>query len=291
VATKNNTDNLISLLPTILSISSVLFMVGLLGLVLIASKKQTDIIKENFEIRVLLVDTAKAEDGERLQKFWTNVQGVKDVQFIDKSIAAKSFEKEIGQEFTKILDINPIPHALIIRLNAGFSEQINLADFETELKKESLVENVDYQTDLLANINKNVKLLVMILTAVSFLFALISIALINSTIRLSLFARRFIIKSMQYVGATDWFIMKPFIKQFLFYGFFSAIIAIACLGAIYFGLQNTSLGIAVDIEELINIKVFAAVSLILLGLGTFLVLFSTIFAVKRYLRLQNDQLN
>lgn len=262
-------------------------MVGLLGLVLIASKKQTDIIKENFEIRVLLVDTAKVVDAERLQKLWSNVQGVKAVEFIDKDIAAQSFEKEIGQEFTKILDINPIPHALVIRLNAGFSEQINLGDFETELKKDALVENVDYQTDLLANINKNVKLLVMILTAISFLFALISIALINSTIRLSLFARRFIIKSMQYVGATDWFIMKPFIRQFLFYGFVSAIIAIACLGGIYFGLQNYNLGIA----DLIDLKAFTAVSLILLGLGTFLVLFSTIFAVKRYLSLQNDQLN
>ncbi len=262
-------------------------MVGLLGLVLIASKKQTDIIKENFEIRVLLNDTASTADAMRIKSSWVNKSIVKSIDFIDKEIAAKAFEEEIGQDFTKILDVNPIPNVLVFKLKADQSESINLADLEAELKKEPQVESVDYQTDLLEKINKNVRLLVLILLGISALFTLISIALINSTIRLSLFARRFIIKSMQYVGATDWFIMKPFIKQFFMYGITSALLAIVSLAAIYFGLQHYNL----DVSTLISLKSFAFMGAILLILGSVLVLFSTIFAVKRYLKLQNDQLN
>ncbi len=283
----NESTNLIALLPTILSISSVLFMVGLLGLVLIASKKKTDAIKENFEIRAILQDSANVQDAERLKNKWANNSGIKNILFKDKNIAAKEFEKEIGQEFTTILEVNPIPHVLIITLKAGFSDEVNLKKFEEELKSEKIVEAVDYQKDLLENIKANVRILVIVLLCITALFALISIALINSTIRLSLFAKRFIIKSMQYVGATDLFIMKPFITQFLSYGISSAVIASVALGVIYFGLMQYS----TDITNLIGFTALIIVCASLFAIALILVLFSTIFAVKKYLKLENNQLN
>lgn len=286
VGSKNSSSNLISLIPTILSITSVLFMVGLLLLFLIASKKQTDIIKETFEITVALGDSVTKQQALSLKANWEQKEGVRSIEFKDKDIEAQKFEEEIGQDFLDIID-NPLPHLLVLRLKAEFSEQINLVDFENELKESKLVSTVDYQTGLLEKINKNVRKLALILIAITGLFALISIALINSTIRLSLFARRFIIKSMQYVGATDWFIMRPFLRQFFIYGFLSALLAIGALSAIIFGLQRYNIGVS----DLIDIKSFGLVGAVLLILGSVLVWFSTAFAVKRYLRLQNNQLN
>jgi cell division transport system permease protein len=174
-----------------------------------------------------------------------------------------------------------------LRLHANFSDKIKLTDFEAQLKESALVSTVDYQTGLLENINRNVRKLALILIAITILFTLISIALINSTIRLSLFAKRFIIKSMQYVGATDWFIMRPFLRQFFFYGFISSIIAIGALGAIVYGLKKYS----ISISELIEINSFLIIAATLLVIGCVLIWFSTAFAVKRYLRLQSNQLN
>ncbi|MDB4347123.1 permease-like cell division protein FtsX [Bacteroidia bacterium] len=283
---KSSPSNLISLIPTILSISSVLFMVGLLALFLMASKNQTDIIKETFEINVALTDSATQEDALKLKSQWEKSDFVKNIVFKDKDVEAKKFENEIGQEFLAVID-NPLPHILVLRLHANFSDKIKLTDFEAQLKESALVSTVDYQTGLLENINRNVRKLALILISITILFTLISIALINSTIRLSLFAKRFIIKSMQYVGATDWFIMRPFLRQFFFYGFISSIIAIGALGAIVYGLKKYS----ISISELIEINSFLIIAATLLVIGCVLIWFSTAFAVKRYLRLQSNQLN
>jgi len=261
-------------------------MVGLLAIFLLASKKQTDIIKETFEINVALSDSAKKEDALALKSQWEKNAFVKNVVFKDRDIEAEKFQNEIGQEFLAVID-NPLPHILVLRLNANFSEEIKLPEFEAQLKESELVATVDYQTGLLENINRNVRKLALILIAITALFTLISIALINSTIRLSLFAKRFIIKSMQYVGATDWFIMRPFLRQFFIYGFISAIIAIGALGTIIFGLKKYS----ISISSLIDLNSFLMVSGTLLVIGCVLIWFSTAFAVKRYLRLQSNQLN
>jgi cell division transport system permease protein len=261
-------------------------MVGLLALFLMASKKQTDIIKETFEINVALSDSATQEDALKLKSQWEKSDFVKNIVFKDKDVEAKKFENEIGQEFLAVID-NPLPHILVLRLHANFSDKIKLTDFEAQLKESALVSTVDYQTGLLENINRNVRKLALILIAITILFTLISIALINSTIRLSLFAKRFIIKSMQYVGATDWFIMRPFLRQFFFYGFISSIIAIGALGAIVYGLKKYS----ISISELIEINSFLIIAATLLVIGCVLIWFSTAFAVKRYLRLQSNQLN
>lgn len=261
-------------------------MVGLLALFLIASKKQTDIIKETFEINVSLTDSASKEEALLLKSKWEKSDFVKSIVFKDKEIEAKKFEDEIGQEFLTVID-NPLPHILVLRLNANFSDQIKLADFENKLKESSLVATVDYQTGLLENINRNVRKLALILIAITILFTLISIALINSTIRLSLFAKRFIIKSMQYVGATDWFIMRPFLRQFFLYGFISAALAVGALGTVVFGVKKLS----ISISQLIDMNDFMIIGAALLIIGCVLIWFSTAFAVKRYLRLQSNQLN
>ena len=260
-------------------------MVGLLCLFLLASKKKTDGIKETFEITVSLIDSATKDEALELQKTWMQNEIVKSIVFKDKDIEAERFEQEIGQQFLEIID-NPLPHLLVLRLRAEYSESVNLEDFENELKKNELVENVDYQPGLLENINNNVRRFALLLLGITGLFAFISIALINSTIRLSLFAKRFIIKSMQYVGATDWFIMQPFLKRFMMHGLLSALISIAGLAALLFSLPNF-----IGINELIDLKTFGLVGLLLLILGAVLVWFSTAFAVKRYLRLQSNQLN
>ena len=166
-------------------------MVGLLILFLIASKKQTDQIKETFEITVGLIDSASKAEAVALQKEWMNLEPVKSIDFKDKAIEAKRFEEEIGQQFLDIID-NPLPHLLILRLRAEFAEKLNLLEFENQLKKNELVETVDYQTGLLEKINNNVRRLALLLLSITGLFAFISVALINSTIRLSLFAKRFI---------------------------------------------------------------------------------------------------
>lgn len=261
-------------------------MVGLLTLFLIASKKQTDEIKETFEITVALIDSASKEDATLLQKEWMNIEAVKSIEFKDKEIEAERFEEEIGQQFLEIID-NPLPHLLVLRLRAAYAESFDLIGFEEELKENELVETVDYQTGLLEKINHNIRRFALLLLAITGLFAFISIALINSTIRLSLFAKRFIIKSMQYVGATDWFIMRPFLRQFFSYGIVSALVAIVGLGTVLFSLKQYELGVV----HLIDLKTFGLVGAVLLILSAVLVWFSTAFAVKRYLRLQSNQLN
>lgn len=284
--TTQSKASLIALIPTILSISSVLFMVGLLALFLIGSKKLTDQIKETFQITVSLADETTAEEALRLKSVLENKVEINAVEFKDKDIAAREFEKEIGQEFTSFIE-NPLPHLLILTIKAELAEQIDLKKFTDELKTNKNIAHVDYQTGLLENINHNVNKVSLVLICITGLFTLISIALINSTIRLSLFAKRFIIKSMQYVGATDWFIMRPFLRQFFWYAVFSALIAIGGLAGIVFGIKKYSISLGTIIDE----QTFFTVSGFLFIFGVVLIWLSTNIAVKRYLNLQSNQLN
>ena len=289
ISKRNNNRSkasLIALIPTILSISSVLFMVGLLALFLIGSKKLTDKIKETFEITVSLTDDATKEQAIELKNKFLTLPEINAVEFKDKAAAAKAFEEEIGQEFTEIID-NPLPHLLILNIKAELAQELDLNAFEEKLKEYKEVAYVDYQTGLLENINRNVNKVLLVLIGITGLFTLISIALINSTIRLSLFAKRFIIKSMQYVGATDWFIMKPFLKQFFWYAVISSFIAILGLGSVVFALRQYSINAGVLIDQ----PTFLIISGFLMLFAIALIWLSTNIAVKRYLSLQSNQLN
>ena len=275
-----------SYITTIVSVTLVLLMLGVLGLIILHAKKLSDHVKENIGFSIIMKEGIKEAEIIQLQKTLDATDYVKTTEYITKEKAAEDLTNDLGEDFISFLGYNPLLPSIDLRFKAQYANLDSLQTIENKLLKNKNVKEVLYQKSLVNLINKNLRKISLILLGFSILLLIIAIALINNTIRLSVYSKRFLIRTMQLVGATQGFIRKPFIFKSIMQGIYSAFISIVFLaGIIYFSQK--------EIPELINLQDIN-IFLILFGtvilLGIFISGFSTFFAVKKYLKMNTDRL-
>ena len=275
-----------SYITSVISISLVLFMLGLMGLLILNAQQLSNYVKENIGISIILKKNVKEVEIRRLQKTSDATNYVKATHFVDKKTAAKELQKELGEDFISFLGYNPLLASIDVKLYAAYANSDSIAKIEKDFTKYNPVQEVYYQKSLVHLVNDNVKRISLILLAFSALLLLISFTLINNTIRLSIYSQRFIINTMQLVGATRSFILKPFMGKSLLHGILGALIANTMLsGVIYISQKELSKVITFD-----NVEILGILFLLILLLGIFITWLSTLFAVNKYLRLESRSL-
>ena len=283
---KLNKRILKSYLTSTISISMVLFLAGMLGVVLLNAERLADYVRENIGFTLVLDEDVKAREIEGLIKSLKETDFVKSVEYIDKETAAERLKVELGEDFTGFLGYNPLLSSVDVKLVADYATPEKLAGLERKFMEYKQVKEVSYQRDMVSIINENVKKIGFFLVFFSALLLFIFFSLINNTIRISIYSQRFIINTMLLVGATARFIRAPFIKRSIWYGIIGALVANILLLALMLSYARELTGI-IDIEDY---KIFGIVFGSVLVLGVFISWGSTYFAVNKFIRLKFDEL-
>jgi len=286
VNTVKNKGNRTSYIYSILSVSLVLFLLGLLGVLLLNATRLSRIMKENVQVSVILKDSFKDHKKETLLNLIAGKPYVQSLEYVSKDDAAKMFIEEYGENFVELLDGNPLYASVNVRLNADFMEEEDLDKIEVDLLNAESVDEVFYQRNLLSLINENFKKLGIALLILSVLLLSIAITLIDSTIRLAMYSNRFLIKSMQLVGATRWLITKPFIQRSIWNGGFSGLAAGTAVGALLYFIDKKFPNLGLTQNPLEYLLIFSGIMMV----GIFISYWSTRAAVRKYLKLKLDDL-
>ena len=265
--------------PTI-SISLVLIVVGMLVFILLNARAVSDHVKRNIGFAVIVKDNTNEAEIKRVQKILDTQPYVYTSKYITKEQAAKSFKKEMGEDFERILGANPLLPSIEIKLNPAYANNDSLAMIEKGLARFDIIHEVYYQKSMIESINENIRRITIIFLIVGAVLVLISFTLIRNMIHLAVYSQRLLIKTMQLVGATPFFICKPFVYGSMWRGFFGALIAnLVLLGAIFFVQENVGNVINIMRQDVILLMVgFVILS------GVVLSFFSDWFSVRRYLR-------
>ncbi|MEI6866717.1 permease-like cell division protein FtsX [Flavicella sp.] len=275
-----------SYFSVILSISLVLFVLGVLGVIVLKSNKIANHFKEQVAVTLFLKNNVERSQSKKLEESLKKKEYTKSVVFISKEAAAKEFSKEIGEEFLKFLGSNPLKNAIDIHLNPEFITPEKMKVIEKEMLKNAYVSEVLYDAPLIEILTRNIQKISFWILVVAGFFTLIAVVLINSSIRLSVYSKRFTIKTMQMVGATKQFIRLPFIWRGIRLGMFGALLAIIGLGALMYYVSEhfPQLELLSDKKDLVVI--FSGVLL----MGILVTWLSTFFATQRFLNLNTNQL-
>jgi len=274
----------------VFSITLALFAIGVFGTLVIYSKELEKIIKENVRIQIYLTSKTSPEIKKKIEKelsekgIATTANGA--IQFISKEEAEKQFIQDTGEDFRQFLGENPLHDAYLVRINESWQGKERLVELKKNIEKWPGVFQVDYKENLIESINQNITRIGLIIMGMVAVLLVIVVLLINNTLRLALFSQRFLIRSMQLVGAKKWFIQKPFLFRATLHGIFSGILASAMLlGLIALATRH--------VEELKLIQnndrlILLMASLLLLGLVVAVI--SSYRAVNKYLKLSLDEL-
>ena len=275
-----------SYFSVVLSIALVLFLLGVLGLLVLNTKKLADHFKEQITLSIFLKDNAKQVEIDQLQKSLVMAEYTKNATYVSKEEAAEQHSEEIGENFIDFLGYNPLKNSIDVQLKADFVSTDQIAAIAKEIETKGYVEEVSYDKPLIALLTDNVKKISFWILVVCAIFTFIAVLLINSSIRLSIYSKRFIIKTMQMVGATKTFIRRPFIWTNIKLGMLGALLALLVLGALlyYMDLNFPELNLFQD--GLFLVGLFTGVFL----LGVLISFISTFFATQRFLNLRTDDL-
>lgn len=275
-----------SYFSVVLSIGLVLFLLGLLGLLVLNSKKVTDHFKERIALTVYFKDSAKKVEMDQLTKTLKLNEAVKNTIYISKESAAETHAKDIGEDFIAFLGTNPLQNSLDIYLNADFVNEVQIEDFVASINAKKFVDEISFDKPLINLLNNNIKKISFWILVICGIFTLIAVLLINNSIRLSVYAKRFTIKTMQMVGATKSFIRRPFIWLNIKLGILGGLLALAGMAVVLYYLDQTFVELGLTEDILIVSILFAGVFL----LGLLITWLSTFFATQRFLSLQTDEL-
>lgn len=275
-----------SYFSVVISIALVLFLLGNLGLMIINAKKVSDLLKEQISLTIYLNDSAKKVEINQIQKSLELADYTKSITFVSKEEAAELMISETGEDFMDFVGYNPLQNSIDIHLKANYVTNEKLNEVASELSDKKFVDDVKFDENLIELMNKNVRKISYWVLIFSIVFTFISVLLINSSIRLAVYSKRFIIKTMQMVGATKSFIRKPFIYKNLQLGMVGAFIANLALCAVFYQLDNyfPELTLSSAVEK------FALLVLAVFGVGFIITWISTFIATQRFLNLKTDQL-
>lgn len=275
-----------SYFSVVLSIGLVLFLLGILGLLVLNTKKLADHFKEQITISVFLKDNAKQVEVDQLQKSLVMAEYTKSASYVSKEEAAEQHSAEIGENFIEFLGYNPLKNSIDIQLLADYVSTDQIEQIAEDIGSKTYVEEVSYDRPLIALLTENVKKIGFWILIASAIFTAIAVLLINSSIRLSIYSKRFIIKTMQMVGATKKFIRRPFIWTNIKLGMLGAVVALITLGLLLYYLDNNFPELNLFQDPLILGSLFLGVFL----LGILISYVSTFFATQRFLNLRTDDL-
>ena len=277
---------LTSYFSVIVSITLVLFLLGFFGFLVFSTKKLANHFKEQVTVTILIKDEAKSADIAQLQKTLSVASFVKSLRFISKDEAAETFSKDIGEDFVSFIGTNPLQNVIDLSLKADYAEPDKMAEIKRELEQNSFVSEVVYDQSLVALIHENVNRIGLITLVFSALFTFVSVLLINASIRLSIYSKRFIIKTMQLVGATRSFIRRPFIRTNVRLGILSAILAIL----IFYGALLAIVKSYPEFSILLDNTILCIVFIGIFAMGILISWLSTYFATQRFLNLNTNDL-
>jgi len=270
----------------VISVSLVLFLLGVLGFVLINAHELSDYFRESLSFSVMLDDEAKEADIRMLQKDLDAKKYVKSTEYVSKEEAAVKMQEELGEDFINFLGDNPLPPTIDVYLFADYTSPDSVSKIEKYVLEYPFVKEIYYRDSLLFLINENVKKISLFLLVISTFLFLIALTIINNTIRLSVYSRRFLIRTMQLVGATKSFIRRPFIIQSALQGLIAALLAMCLLMGLLYMIEK---------EFFLMFTYESTRLLILLGVfiivvGILINIISTFFSVNRYLSISEDKL-
>ena len=285
---KFNKRRLISTYFTVvISISLVLFLTGILGILLVNSKKVADHFKEQIVMTIYVKDSAKEIELKQLQKTLRLNKATKKVIFVSKEEASKKQANEIGEDFMEFLGYNPLLNSVDVYFKASFLNPAIVSKLSKDISLYSYENEVVYDRPLLELLDDNIKKITFWMLLASSLFIFVAVLLINSSIRLSIYSKRLIIKTMQLVGATKSFIRRPFINTHLLISTLGAIIAMSGMLLVIYEMQKRFPELQIFDNPFELVLVFIGV--FFLGLG--ITIISTFFATQRYLNLKSDAVN
>jgi cell division transport system permease protein len=269
-----------------ISITLLLILLGTVGLLLLNTKRLSDYVRENIAFKVILNDNVRDVDIFRIQKTLDAKKYVKETKYITKELAAIELQKELGENFIDFIGHNPLLPSIEVKFLASYANTDSIRRIEKDLKEFTEIKEVYYQKNLVHTVNDNVKKITFFVLVFSSFLLLIAIALINNTIRLAVYSKRFIIRTMQLVGANAGHIRRPFLYRSAIQGVIGALLAIANLTALIYFLQDQMNGII----SLTDIRILSALFVIVLILGVLINWVSTYAAVTRYLHIKTDKL-
>jgi cell division transport system permease protein len=271
---------------SIIGVALVLFLLGSLGWLVINAGQLSKAFKENIEISVILHDNTRDELGMKLKSIIDKQAFAKSSQYISKDKAAIQFKKDFGEDFLEVLDYNPLYTSVNFHLHAKYMNTDSLIRIEHFLKQSNIVREVFYQKNLVDIMNSNVRRIGIVILVISLFLIFSVIILIDNTIRLAMYSNRFLIKTMQMVGATRWFIAKPFNLRGVVNGIISALLAIAGILLLKLFAEKW----LPELQSLSSTKWMFILCLSILTLGIIISLLSTHRSVIKYLRTQLDDL-
>ena len=273
-------------ISTVISIALVLLMTGMLGLLLVHAKNLSNYVKENIVLNIIMNEGVSEGNVLAYQKELESDNYVLRSEYISKELAAENLSKELGEDFVEFLGHNPLLSSIDVYLKAEYANTDSIETFIKKVSANEMVKEVVYQESLIDMVNKNIRTIGIVILAFTALLLVIAVALINNTIRLAIYSQRFLIKSMQMVGATKGFIRRPFLGYGILHGLLGALIAILLL------LLTLHLGQR-EIPELVFLRnwfEFIVIFVIVAALGILISGLSTYFAVSKYLRLKSNEL-
>lgn len=268
------------------SMSLVLFLVGMICLLLFVARDMSKYVKENINLSIILDDQAGNQTAKRIEKYLLASPYSKSVTFVSKEDALKDHIASLGEDPQEFLGYNPLMASLEVKLNADYANPDSVAKIESKLRKFPHINRIAYQKDMVTLVNDNIKKMSIVLMGIALILLFISVALINNTIRLTVYSNRFLINTMKLVGATRWFIQKPYIGRSVLQGFIAALISIVFLTGLVmyvqkqFGLQGMM------IQPLSAVLVAGTV----IFLGMLLSAISSYIAVGRFLKMSSNDM-
>ena len=270
----------------VISLSLVLFVIGLLGLVLINAQRLSNYVKENIGFTIMLKEGVNEIEIMNFQKTLDAADFAKSSTFVSKEQATKDLQNDLGEDFVSFLGYSPLLSSFDVKLNASYANTDSLAFIKAELNNYQLVHTIFYQENLIDKLNSNVNRLSFFLFSFCLLLFVIAFALINNTIRLSVYSKRFLIRTMKLVGATNSFIQRPFLIKGIYQGIYSSIFAIFMLiGSIQLIQSETA-----SILNITDLKIIGLIFILIFIFGFFLSWISTFFAVRKFIKQNESEL-
>ena len=270
----------------VISLSLVLFIIGLLSLVLINAQRLSNYVKENIGFTIMLKEGVNEIEIMNFQKILDAADFAKSSTFVSKEQATKDLQNDLGEDFVSFLGYSPLLASVDVKLNASYSNTDSLALIKAELNDYPVVHTIFYQENLIDKLNSNVNRLSFFLLSFCLLLFVIAFALINNTIRLSVYSKRFLIRTMRLVGATNSFIQKPFLVKGIYQGIYSSIFAIFMLiGSIQLMQNETA-----SMLNITDLKIIGFIFILIFIFGFFLSWISTFFAVRKFIKQNESEL-
>lgn len=270
----------------IISIAMILFIIGLFSFGVFTIQKQIKEIKESVQIDLNLKADVTDAQKEALTKYLKKQKFISKISYKSKEVAAQQFEKELGQNFTEILGSNPLYDAYIISLKSDYTNPEFIQEVKSDFLAQSGVQEVQYSELAINSTSTTLKPITIGIVVLSIIMLIVAFLIIDNTIRLMMYSQRFLIRSMQLIGANEWFIIKPYLLKSIITGIISATIAILCLIIIIY-LTINKFGLQFVTQDFVILS-FIALGLIIFGI--IISITSTYFSVNKYLKVKLDEL-